>query len=53
MTKEEEYKEALLKIRDIISRIEEQDFNNIDESIAKNQDTALINAYEILKEILK
>lgn len=49
---EEGYKEALLKIHDIITNVAEQDINNFDERLAKDQDIALTKVFEILGNLI-
>lgn len=53
MTKEEKYKKALDKILDIVGNVDEQDWNDMNEDLAEEQDSALCDIYKIAKDVLK
>jgi len=53
MTKEEKYKKALDEILDIAGNVDEQDYHDMSEDLAEEQDSALCDIYKIAKDVLE
>ena len=53
MTPEDKLRRALSDIQYILEDIDEQNFNNLDMELAKDQDNALIEIYQIVENALK